>query len=152
MGELGALFNPGMRHEIAERKAKAARREEEGNADPGNLRIDLLSGVAVITMGPKNHDAEENTVAENQEQGGQAAGRPEGVEADADGSIDDDRSEESVQSQDAGAAESTGEARADLGTAPQVNRRDDVDVDGEDAVHPDALKIAEQMSNSEPPP
>jgi len=152
MGELGALFNPGMRHEIAERKAKAARREEEGNADPGNLRIDLLSGVAVITMSPKNRDAEENTVAENTEQGAQTAGGPEGVEPAADGLIDDDRTEESVQSQGAGAAESTGEARADLGSAPQVNRRDDVDVDGEDAVHPDALKIAEQMSNSEPPP
>jgi hypothetical protein len=48
MGELGALFNPGMRHELEERRAKAARREEEGNAKDGDLRIDLESGVAVI--------------------------------------------------------------------------------------------------------
>ncbi len=48
MGELGALFNPGMRHELEERQAKAARREEEGNAKDGDLRIDLESGVAVI--------------------------------------------------------------------------------------------------------
>ena len=50
MGELGALFNPGMRHEIAERQAKAIRREEEGNARDGDLRIDLSSGVAVINV------------------------------------------------------------------------------------------------------
>ncbi len=48
MGELGALFNPGMRHEIEERQSKANRREEEGNARDGDLRIDLASGVAVI--------------------------------------------------------------------------------------------------------
>lgn len=48
MGELGALFNPGMRHELEERRAKAARREEEGNARDDDLRIDLDSGVAVI--------------------------------------------------------------------------------------------------------
>jgi len=50
MGELGALFNPGMRHELEERQAKAARREEEGNARDGDLRIDLESGVAVINI------------------------------------------------------------------------------------------------------
>lgn len=48
MGELGALFNPGMRHELEERRARAARREEEGNARDGDLRIDLDSGVAII--------------------------------------------------------------------------------------------------------
>jgi hypothetical protein len=52
MGELGALFNPGMRHELEERQAKAARREEEGNARDGDLRIDLESGVAVINVVP----------------------------------------------------------------------------------------------------
>src|SRR6478752_1027817 len=51
MGELGALFNPGMRHELEERRARAARREEEGNARDGDLRIDLDSGVAVINLG-----------------------------------------------------------------------------------------------------
>jgi hypothetical protein len=50
LGELGALFNPGMRHEIEERQAKANRREEEGNARDGDLRIDLASGVAVINL------------------------------------------------------------------------------------------------------
>ena len=56
MGELGALFNPGMRHELEERQAKAARREEEGNARDGDLRIDLESGVAVINV-PGDDDA-----------------------------------------------------------------------------------------------
>ena len=51
MGELGALFNPGMRHELEERRSKAMRREEEGNARDGDLRIDLESGVAVIAVG-----------------------------------------------------------------------------------------------------
>ena len=51
MGELGALFNPGMRHEIEERKSKELRREEEADSDPGDLRIDLFSGVAVIALG-----------------------------------------------------------------------------------------------------
>jgi len=50
LGELGALFNPGMRHEIEERKSKANRREEEGNARDGDIRIDLASGVAVINL------------------------------------------------------------------------------------------------------
>ncbi len=55
MGELGALFNPGMRHELEERRARAARREEEGNARDGDLRIDLESGVAVINA-PEDDD------------------------------------------------------------------------------------------------
>lgn len=57
MGELGALFNPGMRHELEERRAKAARREEEGNARDGDLRIDLESGVAVINAPGEGDDA-----------------------------------------------------------------------------------------------
>lgn len=57
MGELGALFNPGMRHELEERRARAARREEEGNARDGDLRIDLDSGVAVINA-PGDDDAD----------------------------------------------------------------------------------------------
>ena len=56
MGELGALFNPGMRHELEERRAKAMRREEEGNARDGDLRIDLESGVAVINIPGADED------------------------------------------------------------------------------------------------
>ena len=41
MGPLGEIFNPGMRHEIEERRSKALRREEEGHARKGDLRIDL---------------------------------------------------------------------------------------------------------------
>jgi len=37
-----------MRHEIEERRSKALRREEEGNARDGDLRIDLDSGKVVI--------------------------------------------------------------------------------------------------------
>lgn len=61
MGELGALFNPGMRHELEERQAKASRREEEGNGRDGDLRIDLESGVAVI--GVVGADSEEKVAA-----------------------------------------------------------------------------------------
>ena len=68
MGELGALFNPGMRHELEERQAKAARREEEGNARDGDLRIDLESGVAVINIpGADQEQADETQPDEAQE-------------------------------------------------------------------------------------
>jgi hypothetical protein len=64
MGELGALFNPGMRHELEERQAKAARREEEGNARDGDLRIDLESGVAVINIpGSEDQSAVEDSTS-----------------------------------------------------------------------------------------
>lgn len=50
MGPLGEIFNPGMRHEIEERRSKALRREEEGNARDGDLRIDLDSGQVVFVI------------------------------------------------------------------------------------------------------
>jgi hypothetical protein len=57
LGELGALFNPGMRHELEERRAKALIREEEGFGRKGDLRIDLESGVVVIPAPAKVPDA-----------------------------------------------------------------------------------------------
>jgi len=63
MGELGALFNPGMRHEIEERESKQNRREEEGNARDGDLRIDLSSGIAVINL-PSRAKTEVDTTGE----------------------------------------------------------------------------------------
>lgn len=63
MGELGALFNPGMRHELEERQSKAARREEEGNARDGDLRIDLESGVAVINVAGAEDEADQQPSA-----------------------------------------------------------------------------------------
>lgn len=56
MGELGALFNPGMRHEQEERRAKALIREEEGDSREVDPRIDLESGVAVIATGDEDPD------------------------------------------------------------------------------------------------
>lgn len=102
MGELGALFNPGMRHEIEERQSKASRREEEGQADPGNLRIDLLSGVAVINMSGE-HDEEsdesdtdsdtdgdtENDRGEDHLVSGSAPDVAESVDATIDSEVDD---------------------------------------------------------------
>ena len=75
MGELGALFNPGMRHELAERKAKALRREEEGNAGDGELRIDLESGVATIKIQapgatPQDADDDAGTIDRDDEDHG----------------------------------------------------------------------------------
>lgn len=48
MGELGVLFNPGMRHEQEEKLAKQMLREDEGTGRKGRLGIDLESGVVVI--------------------------------------------------------------------------------------------------------
>ena len=48
MGELGVLFNPGMRHEREEKLAKQMLREDEGTGRKGRLGIDLESGVVVI--------------------------------------------------------------------------------------------------------
>ena len=64
LGELGALFNPGMRHEIEERKSKANRREEEGNARDGDVRIDLASGVAIINIPGRTRTEGEPTTSD----------------------------------------------------------------------------------------
>ncbi|MDQ2847671.1 MAG: DUF6191 domain-containing protein [Actinomycetota bacterium] len=158
MGELGALFNPGMRHEIEERKAKESRREEAGNADPGNKRIDLLSGVAVINMGsktPQQASQEDNTMShsttDDQPNADQSnAAESKAAETNATGTNDDDdRSDERVQSGSPGAAETTRDAQADQGTAPRVNGH--VDASEHSDVDPAALEITQQSSNSEPP-
>ena len=79
MGELGALFNPGMRHELEERRARAARREEEGNARDGDLRIDLDSGVAVINApDDEGSAADEGSVAD---EGDERADDPQAPDA-----------------------------------------------------------------------
>ncbi|MBM9465794.1 DUF6191 domain-containing protein [Nakamurella leprariae] len=59
LGDLGALFNPGMRHELAERRSRAMRREEEGHGRDGDLRIDFESGVAVINVQQPDAEAAE---------------------------------------------------------------------------------------------
>ncbi|MDQ6657028.1 MAG: DUF6191 domain-containing protein [Actinomycetota bacterium] len=164
MGELGALFNPGMRHEIEERKAKESRREEAGNADPGNKRIDLLSGVAVINMGsktPKQASQEAHTMSHRATDTDQ----PDTDQTDTNQTdtnqintnqintdptnTDEDRSDERVQSGSAGSAETTRGAQADQGTAPRVNGN--VDASEHSNVDPAALEITQQSSNSEPP-
>ncbi|SDP42795.1 hypothetical protein SAMN04515671_4184 [Nakamurella panacisegetis] len=85
MGELGALFNPGMRHEIEERESKANRREEEGNARDGDLRIDLLSGVAVINVPGKQSgdDTKPSTSRTVGEKPAASAARPARAQARA---------------------------------------------------------------------
>jgi hypothetical protein len=88
MGELGALFNPGMRHELEERQSKAARREEEGNARDGDLRIDLESGVAVINVPGAEDEADQpsSAAAGTDSEPGQAADRSDAeTERAADG-------------------------------------------------------------------
>jgi len=96
MGELGALFNPGMRHELEERQAKAARREEEGNAKDGDLRIDLESGVAVINI-PGSGDDRSPTASTEPAPADDAAGgtstAPKAA-AGSDGSNHDDETAE----------------------------------------------------------
>ncbi len=88
MGELGALFNPGMRHELEERRSKAMRREEEGNARDGDLRIDLESGVAVINVpGAEGSSAAQDDPTAQDSAPGQddAAGRDQAAAVTADG-------------------------------------------------------------------
>lgn len=142
MGELGAMFNPGMRHEIAERKAKAARREEEGTADPGNLRIDLLSGIAVINLGPGAQDAPADAQDEFDEEDTVADETTDTNQAD-DAATDDTRDE--VEARE----DHPDEAQADRGAAPHSGPQTDADPDGD--VDQVALDIAQSQSNDEPP-
>lgn len=83
MGELGALFNPGMRHELEERRSKAMRREEEGNARDGDLRIDLESGVAVISARDDEESAEAADAGDgsSSDASGDGTGHDENAEA-----------------------------------------------------------------------
>ena len=60
VGPLGEIFNPGMRHEIEERRSKALRREEDGNARDADLRIDLESGFVNITAPPESAPDEDS--------------------------------------------------------------------------------------------
>ena len=77
MGELGALFNPGMRHEQEERRSKALQREEEGDSREVDPRIDLESGVAVIPT--EDQDAAPASAPRN----GSASSAAESAEPDA---------------------------------------------------------------------
>ncbi len=108
MGELGALFNPGMRHELEERRSRAERREEEGNARDGDLRIDLDSGVAVINAHDED-DAHEDDTEENSAGGNDTVGNGSG-EARAGGP--------EVDGARAGAAEQASDGRLDDEQAP----------------------------------
>ena len=85
LGELGALFNPGMRHELEERRSRALRREEEGNARDGDVRIDLDSGVAVINA-PARSDAGADSAADDTDADLPPVGSPDphGVAAETD--------------------------------------------------------------------
>jgi hypothetical protein len=58
-----------MRHEIEEKRSKALRREEEGNARDGDLRIDLESGFVRITAPakPAKPEAEASTKADKED-------------------------------------------------------------------------------------
>lgn len=75
LGELGALFNPGMRHEEEEKRAKQMLREEEGTGRKGRLSIDLASGVVVIGSDRVAQDTAAATAAE-QEPGEEPAAKP----------------------------------------------------------------------------
>lgn len=89
MGELGALFNPGMRHELEERRAKAARREEEGNARDGDLRIDLDSGVAVISTPGEDGDSAAASDTRERAAGGSAGAGAATLDSDSDSAVDE---------------------------------------------------------------
>lgn len=69
MGELGVLFNPGMRYEQEEKLAKQMIREDEGTGRKGRRGIDLESGVVVIgaddAPGAEPESSEAETAAVN---------------------------------------------------------------------------------------
>lgn len=66
-----------MRHEIEERRSKELRREEEGNATKGDLRIDLDSGFVHI-------------VAADQQAAGESAESDQDEDSDQDRASDQD--------------------------------------------------------------
>lgn len=74
MGELGVLFNPGMRHEQEEKLAKQMLREDEGTGRKGRRGIDLESGVVVI-------GADDAPSAEPTDRDGRAGQSPAGTTA-----------------------------------------------------------------------
>jgi len=126
MGELGALFNPGMRHELEERQAKASRREEEGNARDGDLRIDLESGVAVINVtgeeageSDTSQAAETNTASAT---GGATSTEDAGAEPNGDDQVVDQVADDAADAEAAaGAAAAT--AAPHRPAAPAVKPR-----------------------------
>ena len=89
MSELGALFNPGMRHELEERRAKSARREEEGNARDGDLRIDLDSGVAVINTPGEDGNSADAADTREPAAGDSAGAGAAAPQSDADSAVDE---------------------------------------------------------------
>ncbi|MGS0684188.1 DUF6191 domain-containing protein [Nakamurella sp. GG22] len=120
MGELGALFNPGMRHELEERQAKAARREEEGNAKDGDLRIDLESGVAVINVSGGEDSASSSETDNATSEDGQPA-VSDTDSSDTDGSdTDGSRTREAAVS---GAAEEPAASRPAANKSPSRSAR-----------------------------
>jgi hypothetical protein len=76
VGPLGEIFNPGMRHEIEERRSKALRREEDGNARDADLRIDLDSGFVNIVALPAAADAPADESAGDEEDPDSASDGP----------------------------------------------------------------------------
>jgi hypothetical protein len=114
-----------MRHELEERQAKAARREEEGNARDGDLRIDLESGVAVINVVGADSDEDDAHTTRGGEVSEPAAGggAPAATDAAAGHAVDNDtagnRSADDHPTADAAAATGT-ESRP---TAPAVKPR-----------------------------
>lgn len=165
LGEIGALFNPGMRHEIEERRRKQSHREEAGNADPGKLGIDLLSGTAVINIGARAQDADQPADPDQAPAGADASDQSGSDHNGNDHNGDDqneervseqtpppagtDQSDEQVQSGDSGSPEATGKPQADTGSAPRVGNG--VDASEHSDVDPAALEITRDASNDEPP-
>ena len=115
MGELGALFNPGMRHELEERQAKASRREEEGNARDGDLRIDLESGVAVINVA--GEEAGESDTGTSQAAGTNSASATSGTTSTEDAAAELPNGDDQVVDQVAADAAVDAEAAAGAAAA-----------------------------------
>lgn len=83
LGELGALFNPGMRHEEEEKLSKEMLREEEGTGRKGRLGVDLESGVVVIGTANPAHATAEPAQGSAEPEAAQGSTEPEAPDDDA---------------------------------------------------------------------
>ncbi len=105
LGEFGALFNPGMRHELEERRAKQMLREEEGTGRKGRMGIDLDSGVALI---PGRESAGRADRADDADDADTTDADVSDAHADASDATDDHADSTAADSTDTGAGDRNG--------------------------------------------
>jgi hypothetical protein len=131
LGEFGALFNPGMRHELEERRAKQMLREEEGSARKGRLGIDLDSGVAVIaTRRDRNGDLGDDAAHPDGADADRQAREPDETDARGDGTPDADGKQAGGDGASSDSRSRGGQAGGDGASSDSRSRGGQADGDG----------------------